>query len=164
MAYAPGSMIAMRSIMHSNLPAREKSVIRDFVDRHTGGKATAQLMHLGKTGLSRLHASHGQSLIRQGGEAVVVGGLLGAVNATVGLDYGTKKIPVDATLAVAAAGAAVILHRSGLSTEARNVMSSSLTVYAFRKVSAMMGKVPASGTAVAGESDEDPIIAAARAL
>jgi hypothetical protein len=127
-------------------------------------------------GLHKGHVEEGGSIIRQTGEALLVGGLAGAFHASAGLDKG--KIPLDAAGGAVALVAAMMtrspFHRDGVSTDLRNTGASLMTIYAFRKAHELVAaKKRATGGVVAGELEagadetfgaEDPIIAAARAL
>lgn len=105
-------------------------------------------------------------MLRQQGEALLFGALYAGTKNTVGLDIGSKKVPVDGVVAALALGAGALLSRrgSGLATECHNLAASSLTLLSFRKLDALMsGKLPTIKSKVAGE-DEDPIVASAQGL
>jgi hypothetical protein len=127
----------------------------------------------GSRALDHLQTAHPQQhMLRQQGEALLFGGLLAATKNTVGLDAGSKKVPVDGVAALASlALGAFLAHKGiGFATECNNLAASAFTVYSFRKLDAFMGgKSLASLTKstpakVAGEDDEDPVVACARDL
>lgn len=125
-------------------------------------------------------AHHGVHALRQTGEAVIVGGLLGALHAAGHLDAGPSgKVPVD--LAVAGVGLAYALMKSHdeMATDARNIGSLALGIYSFRHVDSFIGtKRLAAGESrgvtksLAAHGDdafglsagEDPIVSFAKTL
>jgi hypothetical protein len=138
-------------------------------------------------GVSTAHISAGADAVRAGAEGTLVGGILGYVHATHGLDV--KKVPVDAAAGVLALIASVQVHGEEGANDLRNVGSQALGIFAFRssygwaaQAQIAKGKVPAGSfgkSRIAGETfyedpssmqphgdfgAEDPIIAAARAL
>jgi hypothetical protein len=155
-------------VSSSNLPAHEKSAIRQWYNRMTG-----KVSHVFRGGgsMSRhVHAS-GHAL-RQGGEALVTGAVLGAlhVNLSTGLDV--KRVPIDAV-----AGAVLLLSggaHSEVAQDLRNAGGTALGIYAFRKTHDFLeerkrarGGVAGSAIKKAGMHGEfagDPIIEAARGL
>jgi hypothetical protein len=155
-----------------------KSSFRSFYDKLSGGSAAMTR--------AKGHVVEGGHALRQGGESLLVGGLLGAAHAhfATGLDY--RKVPIDAVVGVAGLAAGIAMAHEGVGSDLRNVGASGLTVFAFRKGNELMAQKMVSkgqavggklGTKVAGElgtdygaefgSDigaEDPIVAMARSL
>lgn len=132
-------------------------------------------------GLGKAHVIETGESIRQAGEGVITGALLGAAQAelTNGLDF--HKVPLD--LAVGAAGivGALILANDGsVAKDLRNAGTAGLTIYAFRMTQQLLAssktKKGVVKARVAGEFDigadydvgadvgADPIIEAAKAL
>jgi hypothetical protein len=162
-------------IEHSNIPHTEKSAIRRWYDKvHSGG-------HLAR---AKKHVAAGGNTIRQGGEALMVGGILGAVSAKLpnGLDANVrgKSVPIDAIVAVAGLGLGVVAAHEEFGQDLTNAGATAMAIFAFRKTEklvkdklAQKGAAPAKQLAakvgkVAGEYGadygEDPIVAAARKL
>jgi hypothetical protein len=156
-------------VASSNLPHREKSAIRQWYERVSG--TVAHPIHSIR-GMTR-HVPHTVSALRQGGESLIVGGALGALHVELPTGLDVKKIPVDAV-----AGAVLLAAGSAASEVAQDMRtagSTALGVYAFRKTHDFLEEKKrqrggAAGSAVKkagmhGEfGNEDPIIAAARAL
>jgi hypothetical protein len=162
------------AIESSNLPSHHKSSIRKWLDRATGGAGL---------GRAKAHALATGHVLRQGGEAVLVGGALGAIKAerAEGLDI-KGKMPIDGIAGAAFLAASIGVANHEVSTDLRNAGSNALTVFAFRKseqyflnrkgmgapppAAAVPGPAAGGGAApaAAGDYGEDPIVAAARAL
>jgi len=133
------------------------SPLRQFVDR-------LQAAHTAASGIHP-YARAGLHTLRAGGTSLLTGGALGAIHGRWGLDV--KGYPIDGCTALLAAAASLLLANDvdGLSVEARSVMSVSAGVFAFRKGEAWAKShktAPAHGDTQ--DSDEDPILAAARGL
>jgi hypothetical protein len=117
------------AIARTDLPAAEKSALRRFVEQvRSGGSIVAT--RAGAT----MHATG--SAIRQGGEALLTGGVLGAIHGHTGtLDHGRHKVPVDGAVAGAGLLGSVALAMVGLdefSPDARNVGSAAAAVWSAR--------------------------------
>lgn len=165
---------AFDAIEGSNMSPSKKSALRRWFD----SRATGMVARHG--GRVMKHATEGLHAARQGGESLVSGAILAAVDVEVGLDV--KKVPVDLVggIGFMALGTAMAGHESGLNCDARNVGASALTVFAYRKTYALLhekktaaGEKPKGIAAkVAGEYDEgdspeygeDPIVRAAKNL
>lgn len=108
------------------------------------------------------------TVIRQGGESMLVGGTLGALHGMhpKGLDA-VQDIPGDAVIAGVALAAAAVTPNASYNDELRNVGAAAIAVFSFRKTAALVAAKKAQ-MAVSGESDmgdeDDELIAAARAL
>jgi hypothetical protein len=163
-------MVVFDSIAHSNLPSRNKSAVLGFLERYMGGSPGVAAKRYGSSTLSRMRNSHPQQhMVRQQGEAMLFGALLAAAKNTVGLDAGTKKIPVDAVTGMVGLGLGALLAHKGIgfATECNNLAASAFTIFSFRKMDGFMGGKSLLGTTtskVAGEDDEDPILACAQDL
>jgi hypothetical protein len=144
-------------IAQSNMPdATKKSAIRKWYDGLTGGATS--LVRDKVSG----HVREGGHVIRQSGEAVIMGGLLGIVDAEVGLDF--KGFPIDGIVAALGMGASIYMAHDpyGISADMRNIGSDALAILTYRKSKAWREKGKAgSHTTITGE---DPIAAAARDL
>lgn len=175
-----GEMAILGAVEQSNIPSRQKSLIRRYYESALGH---------GGAGLSRVkkHVTGGAQALRQGGESVVIGAALGALHVELptGLDAhvgNSPAIPVDGVLAVAGLGAAVLMAHENVSDDLRNAGAAAATVFAFRKThdflaarAASKGVTPGSvvaatsaaaspGTAPHGDFGEDPIATLARSL
>lgn len=115
--------------------------------------------------------------LRQGGEALLVGGILGAIHVEKGLDH--NKVPVDAAGGVALLVASVALAHEPMGVDLRNAGSTALGIYGFRKTYELLaekkraaGKLPAApsiagefaGESVGVDVGADPVVAAGRFL
>lgn len=159
-------MFSLARVHSSNMPHSEKSGIRRFVEMATGnGKIT------------KGHAVSAGHALRSSGEALVVGGVAGAVDAMYGLDY--KKVPMDLVAGAALTAVSVVIGDVDGHHDLRNAGADLLAIGAFRQggkfAAAKMkehGKKPVG--MFAGDLEdlsseihmgaEDPIIAAARHL
>jgi hypothetical protein len=180
-----GEMAVLNAVEGSNIPSRQKSLIRRYYENALG--------HGGR-GLGRVkaHAMGAAHVLRQGGESVVVGAALGALHVELptGLDVhigSSPAIPADAVLGVVGLAGAVLLAHEEVSSDLRNAGSAAATVFAFRKThdflaarAASKGVTPGSvvaatssastagataATAAAhGDFGEDPITQLARSL
>jgi hypothetical protein len=170
------------SIAGSNMQPEAKSAISRWFDKMKGGGGMQRLSQY------RGNLVEGGHALRQSGESVVVGGILGAAHAALdkGLDLG-GKVPLDAVVGVMGMIGGVAMANEGIGADLRNAGASGLSVFAFRKgfdltaeVRAKKGLAPGGkfGAKIAGDSDytdadgytadddmgEDPIIAAAKRL
>lgn len=161
----------LRHVESSNLPHAEKSMFRKYFDRMSGG-------HMAR---AKKHVAAGGNTIRQGGGALMVGGILGAISAKLpnGLDANVrgKTVPVDALVAVAGLGLGVVAAHEEFGQDLTNAGATATGIFAFRQteklVKAKMGQaaskpaLPAKAK-VAGDYGadygEDPIVRAARNL
>lgn len=127
---------------------------------------------------AKLHASAAGQGLRQGGESLLVGGLLGAASVQLKTGLDVKKVPIDAAVGVIGLiGGAAMAHEE-FGVDLRNAGAAGLSVFAYRKTQAFLaekakaaGKTP--GFEVHGDDEgfvngdagaEDPIVAAARFL
>lgn len=168
---AQAALALYDSVASSNLPQREKSEIRRWMERMTGEALTSV-----RPSAAQLHG--GLSAFRQGTESAATGIALGALNASeIGLDPG--GVPVDAVLGVAGLVGSALAAKSDMAPDARNIGAVSLGVFGFRMTTKLMAeKRLASGKAlpkhltytasVHGEGaqsvSDDPIVRAANAL
>jgi hypothetical protein len=123
---------------------------------------------------------HGADVMRQGGESLVVGGVLGAIAHTRSLDINVKlsatntlSVPVDGAAGVVALALSAVPSFKEVRTDLKNAGSAALAVASYRKVQALMNaKAAKTGATHHGEigmgnqqwGAEDPLIVAARAL
>ena len=162
-------MSALDAIESSNIPAREKSLIRRYWDNARGG---------GSRGLARVgrHLRGGAQVLRQGGESAIVGAALGALHVELptGLDAhvgSSPPIPVDAVVAVAGLGGAILMAHDAYSDDMRNAGAAAATVFAFRKThdflaarAASKGITPGSVVAASSTGSSGPALASAAAV
>jgi hypothetical protein len=138
------------------------SPLRRFVDSLQSASTVAQ-------GVSPF-ARAGLHALRSGGTSLITGSALGFVDARWGLDQGqNKKVPVDGMLALAGLLSSFVLARDpdGLAIEARTVMTVSAGVFAYRKTLAWQAHRKSTaphGERAANDTENDPIMAAARGL
>lgn len=176
--------MVLDSIEHSNLGSREKSQIRQWVDRVSGG-----IKRYG--GAAKTYAGETGQVLRGGGEAIVVGGMLGGLHAELktGLDVANGKVPLDGVVAVVGLGGAIAAAGTEFCTDLRNSGQTAIGILSFRKThdwiaekkiargevpgSAQLAKGPKSkmhgddGVGDDGVGDDlgaDPVEAAAAAL
>lgn len=117
-----------------------------------------------------IHAKEGAAVLRQGGESIVVGGVLGAIagNRAAGLDVG--KVPIDGVVALAGLVGGVALAGTDFAAEARNAGATAAGVLAYRKTAeyfkAKKGGATSAAAKVHGEDfgAEDDIAKAAADL
>lgn len=117
--------------------------------------------------------------VRQGGESVLVGGLLGVAHVELATGLDVKKVPLDAALGVLGLGAGVAFAHEEFARDMQNIGSAALTTFAFRKSFELAAKKKAErggglpGGHIAGEFDvvnygseqeDDAILEAARQL
>lgn len=146
-----------RHVAHSNLPSHVKSNLRAWYDG-------AMSKHGGALSRAKIHAVESAHAVRQGGESIVTGAALGAIEQSLagGLDY--KRIPIDGALAVAGLVGGVMLAHENVGADLRNVGAAGAAIFSYRK----MGQaVAARRNSVAhGESDVgvDTILEAAKRL
>ncbi len=153
-----------------SLPPAQKSAIRKWYDSvHSGSNALAR---------AKMHAAAAGKSVRQGGEALLIGGMLGAMSVELptGLDY--KGMPMDAVLGISALLGGVAFADQEYGSDLTNIGAAALTVFAFRKTEGLLaerkrrqGKVPgyaANKTMTAtgdfdfgAEPGEDPIVSIA---
>ena len=126
-------------------------------------------------GHHRHHIEKAAGVVRQGGESVVVGGLLGALATQRSLDYSVKvsatntlNIPIDGAIGLAALAASMVPSLKEVHQDLKNAGSAALAVAAFRKTQVLMhAKAAVHGEIGAGSwgaESEDPLIAVARSL
>jgi len=173
----PSSEMVLESIESSNMPLREKSMVRRMFDKMSG---------MGRVG-SRAHATmhHSAHAVRHGGEAIITGAVLGAMHVEMATGLDVKRVPVDLAIGVIGLGSAAVMG-DDTSQDLRNVGGTAMGVYTFRKVADMLAaKKIAAGTVPGGskpgakvhgdfeaiqtgsfgaDAGEDPIVAAAKRL
>jgi len=116
----PSDLAVIDSVQRSNLPASEKSAIARFYDRLTRARGASSMARSAFGGLGQT-ATKGVTALRYGGEGLVVGGLLGALDGTLskdptksGLDVHVPigasgiDVPVDAIVGATALGASML--------------------------------------------------------
>lgn len=107
--------------------------------------------------------------IRQVGEGAVVGSILGAIDAEVGLDQ--RGVPLDLVGTAFGSAAAIYFAGEDFSHDIRNAASDCMTVFSYRKTKELVQRLGGGGGAkVSGEDgdsdvgEEDPVVQAAREL
>lgn len=127
---------------------------------------------------AKLHAAAAGQGLRQGGESLIVGGLLGAASVELATGLDVKKVPIDAAIgALGIVGGAALAHEE-FGTDLRNAGAAALAIFSFRKTQTFLAekkraKGQKPGFEVHGDDEgfvhgdfgaEDPIVAAARFL
>lgn len=148
------NMISLRSISASNLPSREKSAIRRFLDRNLPTSGLGSL---------RGHAEHSGHALRAAGEGAIVGGLAGLAHASLkhGLDADAKgQVPMDGILGLLLlAGSGYAGGFTDSAHDIRNAGTTLLGISVFRKSSEWVAAkrrakgLPVGGK-IAGEIDD----------
>lgn len=170
--------LTVSELEQAGMPAAQKSAIRRWYEGIKSGSNMAAR--------AKLHAAAAGQGLRQGGESLLVGGILGAVhvqNKNGGLDVRlgksdtAPKLPLDAAVGVLGLlGGAAMAHEE-FGKDLANAGSAGLAIFSFRKTYELLaekkvkkGEQPGGGFVRAhGEYSpefgaEDPIIAAARFL
>ena len=167
------SHITFDSLAKSNMPAAHKSAIRRWYESNIAGDGPAAL-----AARAKLHAQAAVENVRAGGESLMVGGALGALAATHGLDYkaGSTALPIDAAAGVAALATAAAMAHTPFAGDARTAGVTALGIFAFRKTYGVVAELQKKNgkpvVAFAGDDDdggaefgaEDPIVSAERYL
>src|SRR5271157_2646214 len=166
MAYDKSIQLFEKVVKSTDMSKADKTAMQDILERLTGGKIRKFLEAEDVT----IPSDQGLSLVqagRDGGESLVFGALLGEVEEKLGgLDVG--PVPVDLLNAVLFGGVSVALGSHPLGQEARNMMSSSLTIFGFRKWKAIKERKRQMAPAIAvhGDGDEeinaDPVLKVGR--
>lgn len=174
--------LTVHELSEAGMPATQQSAIRRWYESVKGGSnAMAR---------AKLHAAAAGEGLRQGGESLLVGGMLGAIDTELknGLDI-KGKVPVDAVVGVAGLLAGAAMAHTNYGVDLRNAGAAGLAVFGYRKTRQLLsekkrqaGKTPGYEQKtdklfeVAGEGGiynpgaqqdfgaEDPIVAAARLL
>ena len=181
-------LAVLSEIAGSNIAPEQKTMIAQWANRVSGGKARQAIERLGMAGAVRVGGV--VNSIRVGGEAVLTGGVLGAIHTQFSLDQ--KRVPLDAVAAGAALAGAAFFAGEEWATDLRNMGGAAAAVYGFRQAYKLIsvaqirkGEQPVGGFAgefdnfrgsedgselgsgYDGESDfgaDDPIVACARRL
>lgn len=123
--------LTVRELENSNMPAGTKSSLRKWWDANKDSKIVQAKLHV---------AAAGQG-IRAGGEALFVGGALGAVHALSPTGLDVKKVPVDAVGGALAIVASVGLAHTEVGADLRNAGTTALGIFAFRKTHDMTREI-----------------------
>lgn len=150
--------LAFHSIAQSNLPNEKKTAIRRFFERVTGS-ALAPGYDKAVT-----VAAEGGQLLRQDGEALIIGAGLGMLAAEGKLDIGkNNNLPIDGLIAGGGALGALLLanHPLGVAPDLRNASAIALGILTFRKTQAWRekNKGTASTSSASPSAHGDPILA-----
>ncbi len=137
--------LTFQSMAQSGLPAKEQGAIRRWFERVKDGNTEQS-----KMALAKLHVKAAGEGLRSGGEALLVGGALGAIHAQLpgGLDY--KKVPVDAVAGAVLLAAGAVGAQMEVGKDLQNAGAAALAVFAFRKSNDLIveAKLRAIGFAV----------------
>src|SRR3990172_9167545 len=117
--------LTFKELSESGMPAAQKSAIRRWYESVSGGSSAMAR--------AKLHAAAAGQGIRQGGEALLVGGLLGAAHVELKTGLDVRKVPVDAVVGVLGLlGGAAMAHEE-FGVDLRNAGAAGLAVFSFRK-------------------------------
>lgn len=176
----PPSM-TIHELSESGAPAGQISAIQRWYESVKGGSSAMAR--------AKLHAAAAGEGLRQGGESLLVGAMLGAMDTELknGLDI-KGKVPADAVVGVAGLLAGAAMAHTPYGVDLRNAGGAGLAIFGYRKTRQLLsekkrqsGKKPGYEQTsdklfeAAGEGmynpgatqdigAEDPIIAAARLL
>lgn len=157
--------------------SRKRSALGEWFDKLGGGTLTRAKPHVSETG----------HVLRSVGESVVVGGILGAVagSSAHGLDMPMpasiaqhlpiKEVPIDGAVAAVGALAAIAMAHEPIAADLRNAAAAGASVFSYRKTKEFIEAKKASTVhgerfgkkmrpMMSAHGEEDPIVAAARAL
>lgn len=141
-----------------------KSNLRKWIEKIVGDMP-------GMGGVEKSHVKEAGLLVRGVGEGAVVGSVLGAIDAEIGLD--PKGAPLDLIGTAIAGAGAVWFAKEEIATDLRNTASSCITVFSFRKTKELLQRKSSVGveeTSVGADQssddvgEEDPVVQAAREL
>lgn len=127
-------MITFDNMAKAGLPAPIRSQVRSWVDAHlTQGKDPVAL--------AKLHVNAAGQALRGGGEALLVGGILGAIHAhsKTGLDI--KKVPVDGVAGAMLLAAGVFAAQEEVGKDLVNAGQAALAILAFRKTHDVVSEI-----------------------
>ena len=143
------------------------SAITKWFEKMKGGGSNLYHDH-------KAHIEKAAGVVRQGGESIVVGGLLGALATQRSLDYTVKlsptntiNVPIDGAVGALALAASMVPSLKEVHQDLKNAGSAALAVAAFRKTQTLMHTKAATVHGELGEGSwgsEDPLIAVARGL
>ncbi len=147
----------------ANLVPRDSGTqLRAMFDRMVGGNPNRYMSY----DAARKHARTTGDVLRSGGESVVVGAVLGIVNASRadGLDVRTSLtnkagLPIDGAAALAFGVAAIASAQEDYSKDFVNASAAAAAIFAFRKASDMVtemnlkksGATPGGGALIPGK-------------
>lgn len=162
------SNLTIKELEESGAPG--VSNIKKWFDSARGASAITR---------AKIHAAAAGNGLRQTGESLIVGGLLGAASVHLKTGLDVKKVPLDAVVAgLGLVGGAAMAHEE-FGKDLANAGAAAASVFAFRKTQAFLaekarasGKTP--GFEVHGDDDEsfvhgdfgaeDPVVHAAKFL
>jgi hypothetical protein len=183
-------MITYDNLAKAGLPAQTKTSIRQFYEQHLANGRDP-------IALAKLHANAAGQGLRAGGEAILVGGVLGAAHAHLRGGLDVKKVPIDAVAGVLGIVAGTFAAQEEVGKDLANAGAACLAVFSFRKTQDLVAEIKlkqsgitpgggattnqikiskaqfgaehesygwASGSEVAGDFGEDPVVTAARGL
>ena len=169
------SLAVMDSVRRSNLPNHEKSSIQRFYDNLTK-RASGLSTSVGeKLGMARHSISAGSQAVRRGGEALLVGGALGALDAQLGKGDPTKSgldvninvgsgynLPIDAAVGVAGFLASMAPSLAKAEDDLQTVGVIGVASWSQRMtkgwVAARQGAAPAGGGSAPAGVHGDPVL------
>jgi len=152
-----------KSVMSSDLPRQHKTAMQRIFDKVTGGKISGQIENK-EIVIAGDHQRALGKVVRDGLEGGAIGAAYGYIDSKIGLD--SIVGPLDAYAGIASGAASVALGSNALSEEARNLASSSFTVFGYRKMKSIYDKKKAAAATIAhGEGDDsDPIMRVAASV
>lgn len=153
----PSDALVFHSLANSDIAPAQKSQLLRAYEAVSGSTPTpSQLSKFKAHGIGIVES------VRSGGEAIAIGGILGAIDATMSLDLGPDKfkVPVDGFAALLGFGGAVALAHSNpeISTDFRTSGAVSLGILTYRKTKRLVA-LKTGMSSVAGEASmgNDPL-------
>ena len=167
----PTSIALRDAVSRSNLPASEKTHIRRYWES-IAPRASALAARVQRgLGISGHVARTGTQALRAGGEAVLLGGALGVVDAKLagGLDYtatlgsNSVTVPIDLVAGIAGFGASMVPSLAVVSEDLNRLGVVGTASYAQRQAKAWAQGAPGSGSGGAAPAStahgEDAVLA-----
>lgn len=173
MGHSMSDIVVYDSVMKSNIPREEKSLMRTWFEKMTDIVPSRDEDRRGG-GLGKEHVVSTVQALRQSLESNAVSFGLGALHAEVGLDVG--KVPVDMVGGTALAIGSIMFAKHEISRDLLNMGTAGQNCFSFRKGHAWaaarkvrQGDEPAQKMGqvvnIAGEGDsEDPIVQVAKSI
>ncbi len=148
--------ITFSSLEKSGAPRSEVSALKRWYDRTLANGGNTQES---KIALAKLHVKAAGEGVRAGGEALLVGGTLGAIHQRlpggldlkVGAGANIQQIPLDAVVGVLGLVGGAVGAQMDVGKDLQNVGSTALGIFAFRKTHDLMAVAAFKAAAATGQ-------------
>ncbi len=130
--------ITYDSLAKSGLPSPVKSQVRQWYERTLANGGDS---YESKIALAKLHARAAGEGIRAGGEALLVGGVLGAAHAHLRGGLDVRKVPIDAVAGVLGIVAGTFAAQEEVGKDLANAGAAALAVFSFRKTQDLVAEI-----------------------